>query len=258
MANDVSARRAVIWLHLGLLVGLVAILEAARVAIGEADVFLFGVFARSLYKWLPALGAISVSIGGPHAPSKRSIVAIAACVIGMMICLDLSVGLSLDVGDVPALYPDASVMAQTSGTALVSWVHTAMDWIRGDLMLAQEARQAYNLEDPRARAAYAISDGPLILVAFGAIGFVVAAMSWVKAHVVFKRGQDAKAFCIVLAWLIAPLVVELSRHFAAQQQARVLFRGAPLWHAAIPAIVLTALGLFAWWYTARYREPDDA
>jgi hypothetical protein len=69
----------------------------------------------------------------------------------------------------------------------------------------------------------------LILVALGAVGFVIAAMSWVRAQVVFRRAQDAKVSYIVLAWLIAPLTVEMAGRFSAGQRFRVLFSGAPVW-----------------------------
>jgi hypothetical protein len=87
---------------------------------------------------------------------------------------------------------------------------------------------------------------------------VVAAMSWVNAHVVFKRAQDARAFHVVLAWLISPLVVEISRRLAADQRFRALFGGAALWRPLIPHLVVLVGAVLLWLYTARYRESEDA
>jgi hypothetical protein len=246
------------WLHLALLLALVSILEVGRSSIGSANEFVFSAFVRSLYMWLPALGGISISVGGPNARITRNGLMVGVMLVTLMVLLDLFGGVGFGGEQDAALYPDASVMAQASRVASVSWVGTLADWLRGDLQLAQRVSDTYALDHPRLRAAYALSEGPLIFVVFASIGFVIAAMSWVRSHVVFKRAQDAKTFYIVLAWLIAPLVVELARHFATLQRSRVLFRGASVWRPAVAHIVVTALALLAWWYTARYREPEDS
>src|SRR5688572_2485053 len=75
MGQGASSRPAVAaWLHLALLVALVSILEAGRVATNGSGPFMLAAFARSLYLWLPALAAISISINGPRVAPVRTLV----------------------------------------------------------------------------------------------------------------------------------------------------------------------------------------
>jgi hypothetical protein len=258
MADDFLPRRGAHWLHLFLLLVVISALEIGRSAMGGTSEFMVTAITRSLYVWLPTIGGIAISIGGPNARVTRNGLLVAVVVVAMMVGLDLTGSLGYAGGQAAALYPDASVMAQASQEALMSWVQTSIDWLRGDLRITPGLNQAYRLDDPRLRAAQAFSDGPLVLVVLASVGFVIAAMSWVRAHVVFKQAQDSKTAYIVLAWLIAPLVVGLARRFSSQERARVLFRGSPVWQPAVSHVVVTLIAVFLWWYTRRYREPGDA
>jgi hypothetical protein len=257
MADDPLARRGAHWLHLVLLLVVVLALEIGRSAIGGTSQFMFTSVARALYVWLPTIAGIAISIGGPSPRVTRNGLVVAVVVIAMMTGLDLTGALGYGRAQAVALYPDASVMAQASQQALMSWIDTGLDWLRGDLVIPAGPGEAYRLDDPKLRAAQAFSDGPLILVVFASVGFVIAAMSWVNANVVFKKAQDSRTAFIVLAWLIAPLVVGISRHFSDLNRARVLFRGAPLWQPALPHVLVTGAAVFLWWYTRRYRDPGD-
>jgi hypothetical protein len=255
---DLPPRPLAHWLHLLLLIALVSALELGRTAAQADSVFVYSVFARALYNWLPALAGIAISISGPHARISRDGVLIGLAAVVVMITLDVTGGLAMKSDQRAALLPDASIMADASRLASASWVQTAIAWLRGELALTAETSPVYGLDDPRLRAVQAITEGSLALVVFGSIGMVIAAMSWVRAHVVFKRPQDAKAFHVVIAWFIAPVVVELSNALTRTEQFRALFRGTALWRPAVPRLVLLAAGLFAWWYSARYREMGDA
>jgi hypothetical protein len=135
---------------LGLLLTVVSALEVGRSAIGASG-FAFVVFARTLYAWLPALGAIAISIRGPHPTVTRNGVLVALTVITLMIGVDLSGSLGLGGSEAPALYPDASVMQRASQIASVSWIRTGIDWVRGDLVITGQLSDIYTLDDPRLR-----------------------------------------------------------------------------------------------------------
>lgn len=258
MSTHLPTRPVASWLHLALLLVVVSALEVGRSAFGSQAVFTYAAIARSIYMWLPAIAGIAISINGPHAKVTTHGLMIGFTVVLLMIGLDVSGALGFAVSQNPAVYPDASVMAQASQLAIVSWVKTGLEWLKGDLGSTSQLSESYTFDSPRLRAAQALSDGPLILVVFASVGFVIAAMSWVRAHVVFKRSEDAGTANIVLAWLISPLVVDLARNFATIQKARALFRGTALWRPALAHVVITAFGVFVWWYSARYREDTIA
>jgi hypothetical protein len=102
-----------------------------------------------------------------------------------------------------------------------------------------------------------MTEGGYLLLVFASIGVVIAAMSWVRAHVVFTRPEDARAFHVVLAWLLSPLVVEISRRLSEAQGFRALFQGAALWRPLVPHVATLLATIFLWWYTRRYRETGD-
>jgi uncharacterized membrane protein YidH (DUF202 family) len=252
-------RPGVQWLHFLLLLIVVSMLEAGQ-RMGAENVLTFSIFARALYTWLPALAGISISVVGPQPSITRRGLRVGFVVVALMTLMDVSGSLAADATQSTALFPDASVspMAQASQLASVSWVRTAIALLSGELPGVDHLSPNYDVLDDRVRVVGAVAEGGLVLVVFSAIGFVIAAMSWVRTHVVFKKDQDARAFHVVLAWLVAPAVIGLSRQFARAQRFKVLFRGGMLWQPLVPSLLCLVLGLFAWWYTARYRESDDA
>jgi hypothetical protein len=259
--SDSPARPAAHWIHLVLLIALVAILQAGVLVIGTENLFTLSVFTRSLYTWFPSIAGIAISIVGPSRRVTRNALLVGPAVVVLMIGLDFFGGSRPEsAGQVLALFPNASSspLAQASELASISWMETLLDWARGNLGEIDQLQVTYGFADPRLRVAHAATEGGLLFVVYACMGFVIAAMSWVRAHVVFKKAQDATAFYIVLSWLVAPLVFTLSRQFAGHQRFRVLFRGASPWQALIPSLIAFALGSFLWWYTARYREPEDA
>jgi hypothetical protein len=259
-ARPSSWNAAAPWLHFLLLLALISLLEVGRRMVGADYVLTYAVIARSVYSWLPALAGIAISIAGPHARCTRTGVGIAFTGVALMIALDATLNVPADLGGSRALFPDASVspMSQASQLASVSWVRTALEWATGGMPDISQVSADYDLTDPRLRVAEAITEGGLLLVVFASVGFVIAAMSWVRAHVVFKRVEDMRTFHIVLSWLVAPVIVGLTRQFAWEQRFRVLFRDAALWRPLIPSLLSLAVALFLWWYTARYRESEDA
>ena len=262
MINDRTQRpdAAAAWLHLLLLLALISLLEIGTWLGGDDDVLSYLVIARAVYGWLPALAAIAISIQGADSRITRTGLPVAIAAVAIMLLLDVTQSVGVDPTQSFALFPDASIgtTAQASGLASFSWVRTLVSWASGDLPGTALVRTDYDLADPRFRAAYAITESSRLLMVLACVGFVVAAISWVHAHVVFKRSQDARAFYIALAWLVAPVIVGLTRQVVREQHFRVLFRGAALWRPLIPSLLALALGVFLWWYTARYRDVDDA
>jgi hypothetical protein len=248
------------WLHLALLLALVSILEIARRLVGSEGALTYAVIARSMYTWLPTLAGIAISVLGPHRKSTRSAIAVAVAAIALMIVLDVTRTGPGDPRSSVALFPDASVgtTTQASRLASISWVRTAVAWTRGEISGINETGIDYGLDDPRVLVSNAVAEGGLLFVVFAAVGFVIAGMSWVRAHVLFKRDEDARAFYVALSWCVAPVVVGLSRQLAEEQRFRALFRGGALWRPLVPSLIALAAGVFLWWYTARYREPEDA
>ena len=246
------------WLHLLLLVALISLLEVGRRMSSTEDILTYSVIARSVYAWLPALAGIALSVAGPRC--TRTGLTVCAVVIVLMMLLDVTRSGPSDVGDSIALFPDASIgtTTQASQFASLSWMRTLIEWARGDLSDVGRPSGSIALDDPRARVALAITESGLVLMVVASVGFVIAAMSWVRAHVVFKRPEDARAFYVVLSWLVAPMIVGLTRQFASEQRFRVFFRGAALWRPLVPSIIALAVGVFLWWYTSRYREMEDS
>lgn len=255
-----ATNRAAPWLHLVLLLVLVALIEAGQRVLGGSGPLTLPLLARDVYAWLPALAGIGISIAGPRNNVTRDGLLIALASLLLMVSLDLAIGSRVATDFSSALFPDASVspMARASRVAPPSWIHTVAAWLQGDLAGVDLVRDAYGLEDGRLRAVDALASVGFLLTVFASVGFVIAAMSWVRAHVVFRRATDSRGVHIVLGWLVAPTVVDLLNQFSRAQQFRVLFRGAVIWRPVVPAIAGVLLGLLAWWYTARYRESEDA
>jgi hypothetical protein len=103
----------------------------------------------------------------------------------------------------------------------------------------------------------AVGEAGLLLLVFASIGFVIAANSWIRAHVLFKRDQDRLAAQIVVAWLLAPLLTGIAADLTSAQRFQVLFRGGAIWRPAVPYVVLLVLAVVAWRWTARYRSPAE-
>lgn len=261
MAHSPDAKsRAAPWLHLLLLLVLVALIEAGQRVLGGSGPLTLPLLARDVYAWLPALAGIAISIAGPRRHVTRDGLLVALAILVLMVSVDLAIGSRVATDFSAALFPDASVgpMARASRVAPPSWIHTIGAWLRGDLAGVDLVRDTYGLDDGRLRAVDALASVGFLLTVFTSVGFVIAVMSWVRAHVVFRRATDSRGVHIVLGWLVAPTVVDLLNQFGRAQQFRVLFRDAAVWRPVIPAIVGVLLSLLAWWYTARYRESEDA
>jgi hypothetical protein len=255
-----SGSGAAPWLHLLLLVGLISLLAVGRRMVSTEDVLTYSLIARSVYTWMPALAGIAISVSGPQSRCTRVGLLVSFVAIALMLLLDVTGTAPVDESGAIALLPDASIAntSRASQAASLSWVRTIAAWIGGDMPGVTEMSGTYDVSHPRARVAIAIIESGLVLMVIASVGFVIAAMSWVRAHVVFKREQDARAFYVVLSWLIAPMVVGLTQQFASEQSFRVLFRGAALWRPLMPSVLAFAVGIWVWWYTGRYRDAGDA
>ena len=248
------------WLHFALLVGVVSTFEVGRMLV-DNDPFALSLVLHTVYQWIPALSGIAVSIAVPDQRLTRRTIPLGLLASALMIGLDLwSSTLQPGLRESAGLFPDASLgpMAELSEAAAVSWVKVGVDWISGDLGVLNPIVGNYDLSHPRLRAAEALTEGGLILLVFATLGFVIAATSWIRVHVIFRRPESRRTSQIVIAWLTAPLLTDLTRSLAADQRYETLFNDGALWRAIVPSVVFLILGLMAWWYTARYREPDPS
>lgn len=248
------------WWHLLLLLGLVSILQWGRWAFASEMPFFFSIFVRSLYGWVPAIAGIAISVSQSDHLVRRKGIEIGLAAAVLMVVLDIwSSFLASAVQPSAALFPNASIgLTNASQAASLSWVRVLIEGVRGDLSGFRELVLTYDVGNTRLRVAQAVTQASQLLAVYASIGFVIAASSWTRAHVVFRKPQDASAFQVVIAWLVAPLVVEITNRLSADQRFRVLFKGVALWRPAVPHLVVLLAGLAAWWYTARYRESEDA
>ena len=102
---------------------------------------------------------------------------------------------------------------------------------------------------------------PLIGIAKGVgpwIGLVISATSWIRVHVVFRQPESRRTSQIVLAWLLTPLISGISRDLAIDQRFFLLFNGGAVWRPLVPSVIVLLLSVFAWWYTARYRDSEES
>jgi hypothetical protein len=251
--------RATHWWHLLMLLGVVTILETGSMLVGLQDGASASLLFQALYGWIPALVGIAIAIGCADRGMPRRGVALGVTGIGLMIVLDLVGGL-FD----PELRDSAALRDSTLGefgmagsAAPSSWIRLVLGWMEGGLPEGVSTMGPYVLGHPRLQVAEAVSEAGLILLVFASIGFVIAIMSWIRAHVVFRRAADQRAAQVVVAWIATPLLTALAGDLTGDQRFQVLFRGAPLWRPLLPYVLLLLAALAVWRATSGYRESGE-
>jgi hypothetical protein len=262
MGDRRPSHRSLHWWHLAALLVLVAAVEGGKYLIaGTPPQRVLGALPHWVYLWCPILAGVAISIRKADRETARAAVGVGIAVTLLMLALDLAGSLSPPAPDQTVAITERGYTSIGTDDTGTGWVRVLHEWLQGDLVGLEDRvppGQVYPVTHPRRRAGEALLDGSLILLVFGILGLVLATGRWIRGHVTFNRPEDERAAHLVVAWLLSPMAVALTLRPADTLRFRALFEDGPLWAILLPSLVLLAVGIAAWVWSAKDPGPDES